>query len=978
MLLNFDINADSYRVWKDADGNRYVTAIISDNKPDKANERVSEAALEDFVSYVKTKSIPLLPSHRESFEIGLSSDARTIKKGDAVQLEMDFKLIDGDERADRLYKEIDDGECKRQLSIGVFVDHRERNSVYFEVNKQGRRIRVLNKMQPDHVAVTRENHACNPRTKFTDAVMKALDEAGIIASDLPSELPENEQNPIIIKDAEQALFFGRELKYTGEGQRLKQSQGEWVKVYIDALHKGMIPKEAEKHAFRVIEKLSRTIDTNPLTIRVEKRDTEGVEIGILDGGGHSHQYIVEYGNEKSLRSFVLTTKNHCHKINIGSGRTDVVNNHSHTIKIQENKMTEKGFMPKEDEALIEIRFPADEFSSEESVKEWLTNQGMIRPQRIRTERSGFRPDDTVAYSYTAEFDTKDKDYTNTRVDMIGFNIYALIGYNSSSQSRELGVLMGDNKAEIEKAAVPYRDYPMSDETGWSFTAADGNELLGENGDNWGRYKEAHAYFDREQGTVPTVKQAYGLPHHKNVPLRTYRRGVTAAIAALNGARGGFQRAQGEERTRIYNHLARHLRENDIEPPELQEKWMDSSLSDEELSKILENSRQEMIAVLTEKGYDTEWLSKDWWFTWDESVAGNPENIRKGVWIMGNENENTAVEKQAEKEPETKEPEQKAEKEEEKATEEKSSEEKGESQESTEQKEQDEKARGEGQGVGGPRQGDGGTDTCVCKSCGHEMPHERGTPCSEIKCPECGGEMMGKEDPEKPDEKSDEKPDEKSDEKTEEKSDDSKESEKDDAEKDDSKKDDSKKDDPVDTIDKSIFNGELTDDQRNSIREIFSAHYVLSDKVVNPENAEENAESAEKETATDESDAENKEENEEPTMADVIKRLDALEKGISELRENVNKELEAVQTVAIDKSTDASNQVQERVEKAFGAAFDKAEEILAEKMNGLNERIETLEKSGAASKQPDGQEDPDAPPAKAGSFKGIFSNALKNR
>lgn len=56
---------------------------------------------------------------------------------------------------------------------------------------------------------------------------------------------------------------------------------------------------------------------------------------------------------------------------------------------------------------------------------------------------------------------------------------------------------------------------------------------------------------------------------------------------------------------------------------------------------------------------------------------------------------------------------------------------------------EEKQRGEGQGQDNPRQGDGGTDTCICSECGYETEHERGKPCNEIKCPECGSEMTGK-------------------------------------------------------------------------------------------------------------------------------------------------------------------------------------------------------------------------------------------
>jgi hypothetical protein len=53
------------------------------------------------------------------------------------------------------------------------------------------------------------------------------------------------------------------------------------------------------------------------------------------------------------------------------------------------------------------------------------------------------------------------------------------------------------------------------------------------------------------------------------------------------------------------------------------------------------------------------------------------------------------------------------------------------------------ARGEGMGVGGERQGDAGTDICVCPKCGAEAKHERGTPCAEMKCPKCGAAMTGK-------------------------------------------------------------------------------------------------------------------------------------------------------------------------------------------------------------------------------------------
>ena len=38
---------------------------------------------------------------------------------------------------------------------------------------------------------------------------------------------------------------------------------------------------------------------------------------------------------------------------------------------------------------------------------------------------------------------------------------------------------------------------------------------------------------------------------------------------------------------------------------------------------------------------------------------------------------------------------------------------------------------------------GGTDTCICPSCSHEIPHVKGKPCNQVKCPKCSTPMTGK-------------------------------------------------------------------------------------------------------------------------------------------------------------------------------------------------------------------------------------------
>ncbi|MEA1993881.1 MAG: hypothetical protein U9N35_05750 [Euryarchaeota archaeon] len=54
-----------------------------------------------------------------------------------------------------------------------------------------------------------------------------------------------------------------------------------------------------------------------------------------------------------------------------------------------------------------------------------------------------------------------------------------------------------------------------------------------------------------------------------------------------------------------------------------------------------------------------------------------------------------------------------------------------------------RGQGSGQGagrgrMGGQAQGPGGN--CVCPKCGYTTKHQLGTPCYQMKCPECGTQL----------------------------------------------------------------------------------------------------------------------------------------------------------------------------------------------------------------------------------------------
>lgn len=72
---------------------------------------------------------------------------------------------------------------------------------------------------------------------------------------------------------------------------------------------------------------------------------------------------------------------------------------------------------------------------------------------------------------------------------------------------------------------------------WSFSSADGNKLLGSDGDDWTQYGKVHLAIYNEYD--PDTKQHYGYPVAKFVgnSIKIFRRGVIAAKSAASGGRG---------------------------------------------------------------------------------------------------------------------------------------------------------------------------------------------------------------------------------------------------------------------------------------------------------------------------------------------------------------------------------------------------------------------------------------------------------
>ena len=130
----------------------------------------------------------------------------------------------------------------------------------------------------------------------------------------------------------------------------------------------------------------------------------------------------------------------------------------------------------------------------------------------------------------------------------------------------------------EKGVIPYKETPKApeDETwdaGREVREAEVSDL-----------KIMCAWFDSEN---PDIKTAYKLPHHKAKGHAVVWRAVAAAMGALLGARGGVN-IPASDKNGVYNHLVKHYKQFDKEPPELRD------YEEDELKEFFSKEKQDKI------------------------------------------------------------------------------------------------------------------------------------------------------------------------------------------------------------------------------------------------------------------------------------------------------------------------------------------------------------------------------------------------
>ena len=169
--------------------------------------------------------------------------------------------------------------------------------------------------------------------------------------------------------------------------------------------------------------------------------------------------------------------------------------------------------------------------------------------------------------------------------------------------------------------------------------------------NWKKYQHGFAVIEGETDDFGSYK----LPHHDIIDgsIITVWRGVTAAMAALLGARGGVD---ASNKRGIHGHLAKHYRQYDKEPPKF-----DIAYSGEELRRIEEGeifkkegvvemdkifSQEEFGTALTEKTQELQnsVTEKDTKIAEGDSKLEEKDNLLKEKDNVIVEKENSITEK----------------------------------------------------------------------------------------------------------------------------------------------------------------------------------------------------------------------------------------------------------------------------------------------------------------------------------------------
>lgn len=843
------------KAFKDNDGNMHVIAIASDDKPDCELDRMSERCIEGFVKQCKN-GIDILDNHRSTFPFGRTVDAWKEEEADRISLVVDIQLDHKYPQSVDLFQGVSQGEEDKQLSIGGWLDPDA--GIEYEFNSAGQRVRVINGIELDHIAITRPQQACNSRAGFLSAMIKDVLGSG-------TEFNKHKYEKLLLAVQKQNGDKGQILSgITGDSASLNEvthfhefamfidedgvvSAGEtgtpinfndqYLEPHTHIISSYIKTDEARDHHHILLAPVLELGNDNRLDIKVFsedipeelKEDTDvyskwGNKVfSVLESDEMSKDmeyfYAKELSNkmdsikddsEKFRRAFDTKSVNAFIENREKKFNRELKEVIEECIALECNDMGE-GIEKVSQETCFSVfdygillvnAITGKDVKVEEEDLEKLNT--LSRELSLDIERDFNREaalKDIPKEKLIKEFN---KDYfavlleslkkSFSKIDFYDEDSATFVpneDYSFSIKGVKVPIPCGDIEDVILRVSV------LPQDVSGKISRIKGNYSLGKTSSENGHF---HKYILRKDGEgialnslghIHNIKDNFikeNLDHiHKlggdnsmtnivpftSVPLAeieheleedsnnedikryAWHNGSTGAFLHHNsdgeavlrnlivclsdvlGLHGSKPEISSEEAKSVVSHLSKHFEDFSLEVPnkikEIREKGFDDYEFPEKGEK---NEKNNFIAHFETQGVEMLWF--------DDLLEGDDMGDQKED---KKENEERLDDDSSSKEDDKKEESNEDIKEEDSSDEKNSDEEKDEedaNESDEEDKEEEKDATGDGQGQGNDPSGTGGTDTCYCSNpdCDYSEPHERGEPCNDLTCSECGAELTG--------------------------------------------------------------------------------------------------------------------------------------------------------------------------------------------------------------------------------------------
>jgi len=364
--------------------------------------------------------------------------------------------------------------------------------------------------------------------------------------------------------------------------------------FLNTVSVGFIPLESEDNIFTKAELLELSVvpvPANPEAV-VQIRDLGAEPVNLKDlfskeptASEVAKKEEKEEKNEKEEKSEPEEEKKESKDVD-------------KELKEKGEKEEKKEEKAEEPEVILDIELTKEEFEAlEKEAKEKETTIGALLLEKYQKggPGSGRKPDKKTPK------DLDDKEGAEDLAEQLEEKLDDKL--DEDLEGRNL----------VGKGVIPFKSFEtLPESTAWD---GPGETSKADTAD----LKVMCTWYDAEK---PDVKSSYKLPHHRQSDKKVVWRGVAAAMAALLGARGGVK-IPDADRKGVYNHLSRHYKQFDKNPPEFRmvEEQVLATLEEEVQAVVLDREDKHIVRLVKKVLKETKETKKE--ITKDALVKRNP-------------------------------------------------------------------------------------------------------------------------------------------------------------------------------------------------------------------------------------------------------------------------------------------------------------------------------------------------------------------